>query len=281
MKTKFPSWIDKSIVDGLEDVSGLIVVNRTDPADFLEGLISIVLPEPRATHPEVYDFVEKNIDKYHRIYTFDATLLALAPQARLLLFGTSWIKESDALVASAESKTGISFLCGSKMRIVGQRLRQTIYKNQPRLELVTGKQLDFWRSGKDTIIPTVCPRGNPIIGSDGSAKWNLHRPYHFSIIIENSQQENYFTEKIIDCFLCKTVPIYWGCPNIGDYFSTTGIIIINETNEQEFLKKLENVIKSCDFNKYNSMLEAIEHNYMESFKYAYNYNERLKELIHN
>jgi hypothetical protein len=135
--------------------------------------------------------------------------------------------------------------------------------------------LDFWRSGKDTIIPTVCSRGNRIIGTDGAAKWNLHRPYHFSIIIENSQQKNYFTEKIIDCFLCKTVPIYWGCPNIGDFFSTAGIIIINETNEQEFLKKLENVIKSCDFNKYNSMLEVIEHNYKESFKYAYNYSERL------
>lgn len=43
-------------------------------------------------------------------------------------------------------------------------------------------------------------------------------PYKFSIAIENSSQENYFTEKINDCFLTWSIPIYWGCPNISEYF---------------------------------------------------------------
>ena len=43
------------------------------------------------------------------------------------------------------------------------------------------------------------------------------KDYYFSITIENSKSKNYFTEKILDCFACGTIPIYWGCPNIGDY----------------------------------------------------------------
>lgn len=276
MKTEFPSWINKSILEGLEDISGLIIVNRTELPDFP---LSIVLPEPRSTHPEVYQFVEEHIDKYHRIYTFDKKLLNLTARAKCLLFGTSWIKESDALIASTDSKAGISFLCGSKSSIVGQKLRKSIYKNQVLLERRTGKKLDFWRSAKETLIPAVSPRGNRIIGTDVFEKWNLHRPYSFSIVIENSQQDNYFTEKIIDCFLCKTVPIYWGCPNIGDFFSTKGIIILNGS-DLDVLKQLEGILRRCDANKYSSMLSAIEENYVSAFKYAYNYSERLKELIH-
>jgi hypothetical protein len=29
--------------------------------------------------------------------------------------------------------------------------------------------------------------------------------------------ENWVTEKIVDCVITGTVPIYWGAPNIGEY----------------------------------------------------------------
>lgn len=279
MKTILPSWIDKSIVDGLEDVSGLLIVNRTNPADFLEGPLSIILPEPRATHPEVYRFVEENLEKYHRIYTFDAELLKRTPNSRLLLFGTSWINQAD--IPIKHSKVfGISFLCGSKNRIVGQKLRHLIYKNQPLLELRSKMELTFFRSAKDTIIPKVSEHGNPIIGFDSGAKKDLHLPFHFSIIVENSQQENYFTEKIIDCFLCKTVPIYWGCPNIGNYFNTAGMIILKST-DISILEELIDHLKRCGPELFASMLDEIEYNYNEALKYAFNYNDRLKKLCHS
>jgi hypothetical protein len=53
----------------------------------------------------------------------------------------------------------------------------------------------------------------------------------FSIIIENTQQKNYFTEKIVDCFLAKSIPLYWGCPNICDFFDIEGIIEFADLNE--------------------------------------------------
>jgi hypothetical protein len=53
----------------------------------------------------------------------------------------------------------------------------------------------------------------------------------FNISLENSKQVNYFSEKIIDCFLTFTIPLYIGCPNIGEYFDTRGIIFASNADD--------------------------------------------------
>jgi hypothetical protein len=50
----------------------------------------------------------------------------------------------------------------------------------------------------------------------------------FSVAIENASYETYFTEKIQDCFATGTIPIYYGSPDIGKFFNTDGIILLNE-----------------------------------------------------
>jgi hypothetical protein len=57
-------------------------------------------------------------------------------------------------------------------------------------------------------------------------KWDGLAPFCFSIAIENSSHPDYWTEKIADCFLAGTVPIYNGCPNIGEYFPKDSFIPI-------------------------------------------------------
>lgn len=39
----------------------------------------------------------------------------------------------------------------------------------------------------------------------------------FAVAIENTNHRGYFTEKILDLFLLRSIPIYWGCSNIGDF----------------------------------------------------------------
>ena len=280
MKYRRPCWIDKSIMDGLEDVSGLFIVHDTHPSDFTQGPVSILISEPRVIHPHTYRFVEDNIGKYHRIYTFDDVLLQKSKNARLLPFGTSFLDKNDILSASTDNKSGISFMCGFKQMAIGHRIRHIIYFKQNEIEAHLKRELSFWRSGAGTILRPASRRGNPVLPQNGPAKLRLHAPYQFSIIIENSQQKNYFTEKIIDCMLCKTVPIYWGCPNIGEFFSTDGILILNGS-DTNIIRNLEDVLKVCDTNLYDKMKPAIEHNYKESFKYAFNYQDRLKALITN
>jgi len=43
----------------------------------------------------------------------------------------------------------------------------------------------------------------------------------------NSKLDNYFTEILLDCFRLGTIPIFWGCPNIGEYFDLRGMETFN------------------------------------------------------
>jgi hypothetical protein len=42
--------------------------------------------------------------------------------------------------------------------------------------------------------------------------------YRFSVAIENSVSPSYITEKFYDCIIAGCVPLYFGAPDIGDYF---------------------------------------------------------------
>lgn len=51
--------------------------------------------------------------------------------------------------------------------------------------------------------------------------------YKFYIAMENEIIDGYITEKIINAYLAKSVPIYWGTPDIYKFFSPNSIIDIN------------------------------------------------------
>lgn len=55
-----------------------------------------------------------------------------------------------------------------------------------------------------------------------SFHWNevhkIYEKYKFSIVIENTIEPEYFSEKIIIPLLCGCIPIYLGCTNIDNYF---------------------------------------------------------------
>jgi hypothetical protein len=76
------------------------------------------------------------------------------------------------------------------------------------------------------------------------------KDYCFSFALENATYSNMFTEKITDCFMTGTIPIYYGIENIGDYFNPDGIIMLTDNFE----------IKDLSFDLYNSKLESVEEN---------------------
>lgn len=53
----------------------------------------------------------------------------------------------------------------------------------------------------------------------------------YSVVIENVRETNYFSEKLIDAILCDTIPIYLGCPNIGDFSDTQGMILCESEDD--------------------------------------------------
>lgn len=46
--------------------------------------------------------------------------------------------------------------------------------------------------------------------------------YHFCC--ENSSEDNYFTEKLVDPLVCETLPLYWGCPNLSEFIPKDSFI---------------------------------------------------------
>ena len=73
--------------------------------------------------------------------------------------------------------------------------------------------------------------------------------------MENERLPFYFTEKIIDCFLSGTIPIYYGCTNIENYFNPKGIINFNDK------KELISILNNLDSKFYNDNIDAIKENY--------------------
>ena len=87
------------------------------------------------------------------------------------------------------------------------------------------------------------------------------KDYAFSLTIENTKKDYYFTEKLIDCFMTGTVPIYWGCPSIGNFFNTDGMIIFDNIND------LQKILDGLSFEKYNNMIDAIADNFEKAKEY--------------
>jgi Glycosyltransferase family 10 (fucosyltransferase) C-term len=78
-------------------------------------------------------------------------------------------------------------------------------------------------------------------------KWEGLARYRYSLAIENSRHPHYWTEKITDCFLAGTVPIYWGAPNIGDYFPKEAMIVLDSLDASRALRVLRDGISKEDY----------------------------------
>ncbi|MCF7843487.1 alpha-1,3-fucosyl transferase [Candidatus Gracilibacteria bacterium] len=65
---------------------------------------------------------------------------------------------------------------------------------------------------------------NNIGGKKIKNKLEFELKHKFSIAFENSSRSGYTTEKIVSSLVAKTIPIYWGNPNISREFNTKRFI---------------------------------------------------------
>ena len=69
-------------------------------------------------------------------------------------------------------------------------------------------------------------------------------PFRYSLAIENSSNEHYWTEKIADCYLSWTIPIYAGCKNLDAYFPEKSFISIDLNDFKGTREKLRSLSQS-------------------------------------
>jgi hypothetical protein len=215
----------------------------------------IFISEPQSIL-KIDDDIIKNYNKYDLIITFNDTILNACPNAKLcFLPATTWIKNDIYLNIDITKKTfTISTVVGFKLITEGHHFRQLVYYNQTLLQ--TNHPLVVYRSSAGPTLPNE--NNNPLLGDN---KFPLFETFQFSLVIESCSEKNYFTEKLIDCLITKTIPIYYGCPNISDFFDTQGWIILVSISTIERIKELESKLSLLNSDYYTRYLNTVEKNY--------------------
>ena len=154
----------------------------------------------------------------------------------------------------------ISFLITNHRNKEGYEIRHEVWNKQDQI-----KNKLFYSSTRNPVSHNTLPNDD---------KKELFRS-KFSIVIESSKEENYFTEKICDALISKTIPIYWGCPNIDDFFDTRGMIICETADEvMEACKKVDQ-----NFDLYDEMKKHVDSNFEKAKKYCESLTTRISDEI--
>lgn len=187
-------------------------------------------------HKNYYSYIKQNLNNFKHIITHDKELLDYSNVFKFCPMGGSWLYNED--IAIHKKNKNFSIIASWKTELVGHRLRHQIISG-------SGNHIDVFGSGYFPIEKKITALKN----------------YRYTFSIENCKKDYYFTEKLIDCFLSGTIPIYWGCPSIGKFFNTKGMIIFDN------LIELKQKLKTCTKEYYENNMEYIIENYNKAHNY--------------
>ena len=201
------------------------------------------------------DYLISNWANFKYILTYNQEVLDKCPNAREYVHGTTWITEPEYSTINVNLKQfKISTIVGYKILTEGHILRQQLLSREKLFP-----SIDFFV----TIIPpttlkNLLTKKKQLVGP---SKFKTFQYFQYQVVIENSRQTNYFTEKLMDCLISKTIPIYWGCPNISKFFDTTGWIIFDN------LSDLKSKLRLLTPEYYLSYEHVINSNFQKCFEY--------------
>lgn len=216
-----------------------------DPTADFKVLVQIEPP----TILNVINPIIENQNNFDLILAWHLSILNNCSNSELFPFGSCWIDKTDRCVH--EKSKLVSIISSYKKQTVGHRLRH---------QIINEKFIPM-----DTFGRGYTPIDNKLIGL---------KDYMFSLIIENDTTDNWFTEKLIDCLVNGTIPVYWGCRNIGDYFDMGGFIRFNTIEE------FNTIAPTLNRDTYTKMLPFINKNFDLSLKYT-DFWDRVESVIKN
>lgn len=205
--------------------------------------VYLILLESESIIPSVYKLLSEKADYFMNhsryIFTHSKSILSAFPNARFCPAYSVWYGTEkwggDASQSKLKTKM-VSFVGCNKSIATMHFFRQEVtkhYVNSCNVD-VLGKAVGRFASCDE-----------------------IYTKYRYNIAIENSRYDFYFTEKILNCFASRTVPIYYGCPSIGDFFNIDGIIVLEEPT----IEALDSALASCCIDDYKKREKAIEDNF--------------------
>jgi hypothetical protein len=222
----------------------------------LSSINIISLHEPNE-YFKLHDWVIQNQNLFDVILTWDDKVLNNCQNAIFLPFGHTWFKP-EQYEKKHKKEFKIAHLRGNLLKSYGHQMRWEILTRQNELNI----PIKFFESYGDRYDIDNARVGKEEVFGDSM----------FGVAIENFSHRGWFSEKILDCFLLKTVPIYWGCSNIGDFFDTKGVIEFG--NPDDFIY----ISNKLTIDDYKSRKEAIDKNYQLALQYV-NYEQNIINKI--
>jgi len=202
------------------------------------------------------NYFNKFPDRYNHIFTYYQDILDSFKNSSLSITPTTWV--GDYVPVAKEYN--VSSVFGSKHLsmhlpgLEGYNVRWELFIKKE--ELTIDKK--FYLSS-NSPIPDIDYSENLVLGDSKIPMFNSQ----FHITIENTNKiRNAFSEKIIDCFQTRTIPIYYGPENIGDFFNMEGLFYARNASE------IIEICNSLTPDTYASKMDAIEDNYQRSMNYS-------------
>lgn len=196
--------------------------------------------ESREIHRDLWgtviDLASEVEEAFELFFTCDQDLANRLGNSVLIPAGSN-LPWSEPIDPRETNKSKLcSMFCSPKYATPGHHLRHE-WAMQLR------DQIDLFGGGFDS--PKL---GNGTFPSKAGAL----NDYMFHFTIENASYNSYYTEKITDCFMTGTIPVYYGCPDIGKGFNKDGIIFLEEgfdvrlLTRDLYLSKFEAVVDNFE-----------------------------------
>ena len=152
--------------------------------------------------------------------------------------------------------------------------KQTTQGQKKRIDFVkhahaSNISIDFYGSVNRIL------NNSAILNKVNLSKFDLTYPYSYSLVSENGNVANYFSEKLLDAYLGWSMPIYDGCPNIATYFPKESYHNVDLGNQEEALYQIKKIIEE-PLNK--TQIEAISYS-RELILDKYNFWACLENII--
>lgn len=136
--------------------------------------------------------------------------------------GYTFFKEN---IGSVRKDKLLSVISSTRKRVPGHELR---LKFIDRLQTEFKGQIDIFGNGFRPVADKL----------EGLSD------YKYTIVLENSALNDYWTEKLADAFLAECYPLYYGCTNIETYFNASALTKIDISNIDEAIETIKKTIAS-------------------------------------
>lgn len=245
-QNKYVEWVKNGSANISIHIDNALMMN-TDKTKLNFGWVA----ESSSIIPNVISHLKNNLNEYKEkfkyVFTHDKRLIEL--DTELFKFtppnALPWIQNKKIY-----NKTkNCSFIVSNKTMSEGHRFRLNVLK-----KFIEREDVDHFGRGFKNELPWVINYE----GVEESGKILALKDYRFSFCFENDNYPSIFCEKLTDCFATGTIPIFWGTPDIGDYFDINGIIIYNDDIDiDKYGEEYYNSKKDSVINNYNICKELL------------------------